>query len=107
VTRAGYMQNPRLDVPPGNNEGNAWLLGAAGTGDFDDMYAIDDTTQAGRFQLLDNRDYEMAGSGLAATLYPAAAAMVSLSKVDASIQPQRHLNEYTGLTNRTATVAHP
>jgi prepilin-type N-terminal cleavage/methylation domain-containing protein len=107
VMRAGYMQDPRLDVTPTNSEGTSWLLGGGGNGDFDDMYAIDDMTLSGRFQLLDNRDYEMAGSGMAATLYPGATAMVSLSKTDANIQPQRDLNAYTGWTNRTATVAHP
>ena len=97
VTRAGYMQNPRVDEGPVNGP-NIWLLGGGGTDDFDDMYAIDDPVNNARFTLLTNDQFEQAGSEVST---------VAISKDDANIQPVRDFNHITGWTTATPTVVHP
>lgn len=100
--RTGYMQNPRLDVGASwsaalVNGPVIWLLGGANTNDFDDIYAIDDDTLVGGFQLLSNDAFEQAGTQAAAVL----------AKEDDNVQPVRWLNHITGWTTGAVTATNP
>jgi len=92
IVRAGYMENPRLDVGASSvvvnlrNGPDNWLKVSGGLDDFDDIYAIDSETTAGLFFLVSNDLFEQAGE----KPWP------RLSKEDANIQPVRNFLHQTG-----------
>ena len=109
--RAGYMQNPRLDVGADSNLAgivgsnglhngpNIWLSAQGGNDDFDDIYAIDSDTTAGMFFLLGDDAFEQAGENP----WP------RMSKEDANVQPVRDFMHTTGWPTalRTPSVSNP
>jgi len=100
VVRAGFMQNPRLDVGESSvvvnlqNGPDTWLTVSGGTDDFDDIYAIDSETTAGGFMLMSDDLFEQAGE----KPWP------RLSKEDANIQPTRDYLHMTGWPDTLRTV---
>ncbi len=127
VVRAGYMQNPRLDVyadlrmgAGGNgvnfrNGNYIWLMNSGGNQDFDDMYAIKDLTTAGQFHLLAVEtadgtpsamdEFEEAGADV--VVPPDVGVNVPLSKEDANIQPTRDFQHLTGWPSADRTPNTP
>jgi hypothetical protein len=96
--RAGYMQNPRLDVfgdlsvqvggltPSFRNGPNTRLNVAGGTQDFDDIYAIKSDSIPGIYRLISDDQFEQCGETF----------LLTLDKQASNIQPSRNYMHITG-----------
>ncbi len=114
--RVGFMENPRMDVgrkegvtsavPTRNTLGGRIMYGESprdlepflnGGDDFDDIYLVDSDDTAQEFTMLDNEEFEVAGSQPGDVM----------EKEDAAVAPLRNYIHQTGWPESLRPVTHP